>query len=384
MENMKRLIWWLCKGTVSGILLIWILFWYMSGTPLGLPRFLFTYYVVGHYYMEPLAKTALFEGALRGLVDSVGEPHSEYLDSETLEEMMNQTAGEYSGVGIVLGERGQGLEVISAVEGQPASKAGIMTGDRIEAIDGVSTGTIAIDEASRRIRGKEGTEVVLKISRNNESTEYRIVREKITLPTVKGKLLEDGIGYIRIGQFSERTGDDFSAEYEKLLNAGMTKLVLDLRNNPGGLVTSARDVSDYIVPEGPVVSINTRYGPEEVYESEGIGKSLPLVVLINEGSASASEIIAGAVQDRRAGTVMGTKSYGKGTVQTVINNFGDEAIKITIAKYHTPNDRVIDGIGIIPDIESELLPGERQSSGIDAAGEPDTQVKAAVGLLRTK
>ncbi|MBP6890226.1 MAG: S41 family peptidase [Veillonella sp.] len=362
---------------LSGIIFTWLFFWYVSGTPLGLLRFGFTYFVASHVYMEPVAKTTLFEGMLQGLISSLGEPHSQYLTPQDYDAMRMQVSGTYSGVGIVIGKGQNGLEVVSAIEDTPAAKAGIKAGDNIVSIDGKRTASMSLEEASKLMRGAAGTQVVLGIRSGSETKNVTITRADITMPTVKGKMLQDGIGYIRISQFADQTGADFAKEYKALQAQGMKALILDLRNNPGGLLTAARDVSDYILPAGPIVTVKDRSGHTESYDSQGLEKQIPLVVLINKGSASASEIVAGAVQDEKAGTIIGTNSYGKGTVQVVLNNLGDQGIKVTIAKYHTPNDRVIDGIGIKPDITIELPKGA--SSEAD-----DTQLQKAIEVLMTR
>jgi len=355
----------LSKFCFAGLVVMWLVFWYISGSYTGMFKFFFTYYVSSQYFMDPPSKTQLFEGALKGMVNALGEPHSQYLDKEDLEAIKQATESTYSGVGIVLGKRDSSAEVVSAVSGQPAAEAGIQSGDLIKAVDGVETSKLTLEETSKRIRGEADSIVVLTIVHDGVTKDYNIVRKRITLPTVEGKMLGSNIGYIRISQFAELTGSDFKKTYLELQEKGMKKLILDLRNNPGGLVTTARDVADYILPSGDLVSIKSRIGKTEVYESQGLGSNIPLVVLINKGSASASEIIAGAVQDREAGTIIGTNSYGKGTVQTVIPALDNEGVKITIAKYHTPKDRVIDGIGINPDIEVVLTDTDRQS-GIDS------------------
>lgn len=379
LQNPSFLKWSRRVGTflLSGFIFTWLFFWYVSGTPLGLLRFSFTYFVASHVYMEPVAKSTLFEGMLQGLIGSLGEPHSQYLTPQDYDAMRMQVSGTYSGVGIVIGKGQSGLEVISAIEDTPAAKAGIKAGDSIIAIDGKSTANMSLEEASKLMRGAAGTQVELGIHSGNESKTVTVTRADITMPTVKGKMLQDGIGYIRISQFADQTGADFAKEYKALQQQGMKALVLDLRNNPGGLLTAARDVSDYVLPAGPIVTVKDRSGRTESYDSKGLEKQIPLVVLINKGSASASEIMAGAVQDEKVGTIIGTNSYGKGTVQVVLNNLGDQGIKVTIAKYHTPNDRVIDGIGIKPDITVELPKGA--SSEAD-----DTQLQKAIEVLMTR
>jgi carboxyl-terminal processing protease len=326
--------------------------------------------------MTPVAKQTLFEGSLKGMVSSLGEPHSQYLDAEDYTSIMEQTSATYSGVGMVLGMGTDGLEAVSAIEDQPAARAGIESGDRIIKINDVDTSTLTIEEASKRVRGEAGTDVTLVIKRGNEEKTFTITREKITLPTVKSKMLTPDVGYIRISQFAENTGNDFGLQYQDLKKQGMKKLIIDLRDNPGGLLTTAQEISDFILPKGTLVTGQDRSGKVAEYDSAGIENPIPLLILINKGSASASEIIAGAVQDRKAGTIVGTNSYGKGTVQTILPDFGNEAIKITIAKYHTPNDRVIDGIGIKPDVEIALPDGTRTKGTLE-----DVQVQKAFDIL---
>lgn len=366
------------KFMLAGIVFMWLVFWYISGSPIGAVKFFFTYFVASHFYMDPVSKQSLFEGSLAGMIDSLGEPHSQYLNEKEYNDIYMQTSASYIGVGIVLGQDKDGLmKVASAIEGQPAAEAGVKSGDIIVEIDGVNTSTLTLEQASKMIRGEEGTNVTITIMRGNEVKDITITRKQITLPTVKGKMLDDHIGYIRISQFAEPTGPDFAKTYNELKEKGMTKLVLDLRDNPGGLLTTAQEVANYILPAGPIVTIQDRSGRIESYDSEGLEPTIPLVVLINQGSASASEIIAGAVQDEKVGTIVGTNSYGKGTVQTILGVPGDEGIKITIAKYHTPNDRVIDGTGIKPDVEVEL-PDNAQSES------DDTQLQKALEILKTK
>lgn len=377
-DSLKSGVRFAVKFMLAGIVFMWLVFWYISGSPIGAVKFFFTYFVASHFYMDPVSKQSLFEGSLAGMIDSLGEPHSQYLNEKEYNDIYMQTSASYIGVGIVLGQDKDGLmKVASAIEGQPAAEAGVKSGDIIVEIDGVNTSTLTMEQASKMIRGEEGTNVTITIMRGNEVKDITITRKQITLPTVKGKMLDDHIGYIRISQFAEPTGPDFAKTYNELKEKGMTKLVLDLRDNPGGLLTTAQEVANYILPAGPIVTIQDRSGRIESYDSEGLEPTIPLVVLINQGSASASEIIAGAVQDEKVGTIVGTNSYGKGTVQTILGVPGDEGIKITIAKYHTPNDRVIDGTGIKPDVEVEL-PDNAQSES------DDTQLQKALEILKTK
>ena len=247
----------------AGLVVMWLTFWYLSGSPLGMVRFFYTYFVATHFFMDPVAKETLFTGSLKGMMESLGEPHSQYLDRNDFDQIMKQTSATYSGVGIVMGMGPDGLEVVSAIEEQPAAKAGVKTGDRITSINGTSTKSMSLSEASALVRGEAGTTVVLGIARGQETMDISIVREQITLPTVRSKMLTNDIGYIRISQFAEKTGTEFAEAYKELQGKGMKKLVLDLRNNPGGLLTAAQEVGSYILPKGPIVTIKDRSGHTE-------------------------------------------------------------------------------------------------------------------------
>ena len=260
------------------------------------------------------------------------------------------------------------------MEGQPAEAAGLQKGDQILAIDGTPISDIEKEEVANHIRGEAGTFVVLRILRSGEEQEISIERKTIVMPTVRGKMLDDSVGYIRLTQFAEKTVDEFTKIYEDLQAKGMKRLVLDLRDNPGGLITTAHGIGQYLIPKGPIVTVQTRKGRNSAYMSRGDHSLIPLVVLINGNSASASEIIAGAVQDTKSGIIVGTKSYGKGTVQSVVQGLDEEGLKITIARYHTPNDRVIDGIGIIPD---EIVEPSK------ANPEEDVQLERAIEIVKT-
>jgi len=368
----RTVLWSLLKYIGSGIVIMWLTFWYLSGSFWGLPRLFVAYYAASQVFMTPMSKATLYDGMLKGLIGSLGEPHSIYLDADEFKSMKMQTSGTYAGVGMVLGHDDKGLYAVSIMEDQPAFKAGIKPGDHIIAIDGQSTSDITVEDASSRIRGEAGTIVALDIERNGEKLHFDITRESIVLPTVKSKMLTSTVGYIRISQFAENTADDFETQFKELQSQGMKELILDLRDNPGGLLSTTEKISP-----GTLVTVQNRAGKKEVYKSNGPEVAMPLVVLVNKGSASASEIIAGAIQDRKLGTILGTNTYGKGTVQTIYPSLDNEGVKVTIAKYHTPNDRVIDGIGIKPDVELDLPKGVNPSSTLD-----DIQIKKALELLQ--
>ncbi|ETS93604.1 S41 family peptidase [Veillonella sp. AS16] len=373
----RTVLWSLLRYIGAGIVIMWLTFWYLSGSFFGLPRLFVAYYAASQVFMTPMDKSTLYDGMLKGLVDSLGDPHSVYLNADEYSNIKQQTSATYAGVGMVLGIDEQGLYAVSVMEDQPAAKAGVKTGDHILTIDGQSTKDVPIDQASGLIRGEPGTVVALDVERNGEKLHFDITRESIVLPTVKSKMLTPTIGYIRVSQFAEYTADDFETQYKELQSQGMKALVLDLRDNPGGLLSTAEKLSNYIMPPGTLVTVQDRSGKLATYKSDGSETTIPLVVLVNKGSASASEIIAGAIQDRKLGTILGTNTYGKGTVQSVYPSFDNEGIKVTIAKYHTPNDRVIDGIGISPDVELDLPKGVSPSSTLE-----DIQIQKAVELLQ--
>lgn len=379
MENSKNLF----KQSIQKIIIIsvcamamvWGSFWYLSGSPLGLFRFGFVYYTTTKLYMNEVPKHKIFEGMLDGMVRSLGDPHSWYLTPEAFKNLKEQTTGKYSGIGVVIAVPKDRPEVMGIIEGQPAQEAGLKLGDIILKIGNKDTINLKVEDVSNMLRGKAGTTVKLEVLRANKRLPINIERKTIDLPVVKGEMLNDDIGYIKIVQFTENVNSEFIESYKKLQKEGMKKMVLDLRNNPGGLVTGATFVSNYLIPEGPVVSIKNRYGSNEIYKSLGEGTKMPLVVLVNSGSASASEIVAAAVQDTKSGIILGEKTYGKGTVQSVIPGLEGEAVKITIAKYHTPKDRVIDKKGVTPDI---IVPLKEQNGVVVE----DNQLQEAIKILQ--
>ena len=260
------------------------------------------------------------------------------------------------------------------LENSPGLKAGLQVGDQITAVDGTSVTQMAFDEVAAHVRGEPGTNVVISIVRNGTQQDFTITRDNIKLKTVAHEMMENNIGYIQIASFSEDTAQEFSDAYTDLKNQGMKGLILDLRNNPGGLLTTCVEIAKNLVPKGDIVSIVDKDGNKEVYSSDLEQVPYPIVVLINNNSASASEILAGAIQDTHSGTIIGTTSYGKGSVQTILPMMDDDAVKLTIAKYYTPSGRSIDGVGITPDIEVQL----------DENSAVDVQLDKAKEILGTK
>jgi carboxyl-terminal processing protease len=309
-------------------------------------------------YVDPVKTDELIKKAIQGMVRSL-DPHSSYLDPEEYEALHEDTQGEFSGIGVVLTIKDDTLTVISPIEGTPAFKAGIKAGDVIVKINGEQAYDMSINDAVNRIKGVKGTKLTLTIRRKGETTlrEFQLVRDDIPLESVKYVTLAQGYGYLSISNFNENTTRDTEKALAALEKESkpLNGLILDLRGNPGGLLQQAVSIVDLFVKKGVIVSIRGR-SPEEtqVWEAHDTNneKTYPLVVLINGGSASASEIVAGAFQDLKRGLILGTPSFGKGSVQN-IKPIGDgSALKLTVARYYTPSGRSIQAEGIIPDINT--------------------------------
>ncbi len=326
----------------------------VSGDVLLTVKFFRALQIVKARYVEDVPVEKLMNGAISGLVRSLDDPHSLYMDGKMFKQFLMETEGQFGGIGVIVGVKDNTLTVVAPVEGTPGETAGIKSGDKILKIDGEITKDMPLDIAVGKIRGPKDSAVELEIltTENVEKT-VKIVRSNIKLKTVSGRKLEDGIGYIRISMFNEQTYADFAKQLETLDKDGMKGLVLDLRNNPGGLLDTCVQVAGLLVPKGPVVSIVGRDGSKEVRMSELAQPKYKIMVLVNQGSASASEIVAGAIQDTKVGKVIGTTTYGKGSVQAVLGLDGISALKLTTATYITPGGQKINGVGVKPDIELE-------------------------------
>ncbi|SEF60112.1 carboxyl-terminal processing protease [Caloramator fervidus] len=324
----------------------------------------------------------MIDGAITGMVDAIGDPYTVYLDKKQFEELLTQTRGTYGGVGIVVGEKDGKLTVVAPIEGSPAEKAGIRSGDIILKVDGKEITARDIDKAVTMMRGKEGTKVVLTIYREGKGVKnYELIRDVIVLKTVKNKVLSDNIGYIRISSFDENTFKEFENAIDELQKKNIKGLVLDLRDNPGGLLEASVNIADMLLPQGTIVYTIDNNGKKEVWKSDSKNIGIPLVVLVNEGSASASEILAGAIRDFKAGTLIGTKTFGKGLVQNVIDLKDGTGVKVTIARYYTPKGECIQGKGIIPDIIYDM-PKELKDKEVSIDNDP--QIKKALEILKSK
>ena len=307
---------------------------------------------------DKLDPSILSQGAIRGIIESLDDPYSAYLDVKQYELMQTRLEGSFGGIGAEVTIADGQVTVVAPIKDSPAEKEGIMPGDRVIEIDGQSTEDMSLNEAVLKIRGEPGTEVILKVlHRDNENpVEIVVTREIIELDSVYSEIVADDIAYIQVTRFSNRTKSEITSALENMLASGATGIILDLRNNPGGYVTAAVSVASQFLADGIVLYALDNEGEKDVWEVEdgGLATTIPLAVLVNEGSASGSEVVAGALQDYRRGYLIGTKTFGKGSVNHLRELSDGSAIYITIERWYTPNDRQIEGHGIIPDEEVEI------------------------------
>ena len=309
-------------------------------------------------YVEQVDDKTILKNAIKGMLSGL-DPHSSYLDEQSFQHLREGTSGEFSGLGIEVGMEDGLIKVISPIDDTPAQQAGILPGDLIFRINGKSVKDMELDEAVNMMRGKPGTEIELSILRKGHDTPLKITLKRaiIKVKSVKSRLLEDGYGYVRISSFQSRTAEQLKKALKKLVKENHKKplqgLVLDLRNNPGGVLNGSVDVANLFLNEGLIVYTQGRIKDSELRFSATHGDALhgaPLVVLVNGGSASASEIVAGALQDHHRAIIMGSTTFGKGSVQTIKPLTQKTAIKLTTARYYTPSGRSIQAEGIVPDI----------------------------------
>lgn len=313
--------------------------------------------IVDRQYVDPLDEHLLIEGAIRGMLSAL-DPHTMYLPPEIYQDFQSDTTGQFGGIGIEITVKDGVLTVVAPLEDSPAFSAGIRSGDRIVKIDGEPAKQMSLIEAVHRMRGPRGKKVILTVFREGgtQPVDIAVVRDIIKIRSIKSELVESQYGYLRITSFQEKTSEELRKAIRDLEEKSGKKLmgiVLDLRDNPGGLLTEAIKVADLFVEKGVIVSTRGRNRESEERKAADSSpyEATPMVVLVNRGSASASEIVAGALQDLRRAKILGTTSFGKGTVQTLIEIGDKAALKITIARYYTPKGRSIDGKGIVPDVE---------------------------------
>ncbi len=335
------------------------------------------------YYLGDVEEEDLVEGMYAGLVSGLDDPYSVYYTEEELDAMMETAAGTYVGIGVTVTQDAQTgqITLLNPTEGGPAYLAGIKSEDILLEVDGEAVTGQDLNTVVSKIKGEEGSSVLLTVQRGSEELQIEVERATIETQTVGYEMMDGQIGYLYILEFDDVTTGQFLEALEELENAGMEKLIIDLRDNPGGNVQVVCDILDRILPEGLIVYTEDKYGEREEYMSDGENYlDCPLVVLINENSASASEIFAGAVKDYGIGTLVGTTSYGKGVVQSILDLGDGTAVKLTVSKYYTPNGNNIDGVGIEPDVEVEI-PSEAYEDYV-ITYEEDTQLQKAQEILQ--
>ncbi|MGH1486404.1 MAG: S41 family peptidase [Cellvibrionaceae bacterium] len=351
-------------------------------------------------YVEPVTDQELLENAVKGMLQEL-DPHSDYLDASHFSNLQESTQGQFSGVGLEIGQENGYIKVITPIDGSPAKKAGLQAGDLVIKLDNQSIRGLSLSEAAKKMRGPKGTEVIFTVIRQGleKAIDITVMRDTIQTRSVRSRTIEDDFGYVRISQFQANTGKDFVTAISKLLkeNKQLKGIVLDLRNNPGGVLQASVEVVDALVNDGLIVYTEGRLDNSNQSFSATTGdiaQGLPMVVLINGGSASAAEIVAGALQDQQRAIIMGTRSFGKGSVQTVLPVGKDKGIKLTTALYFTPEGRSIQAQGIEPDVIIERatitqLGGdarvkEADLSGHLANGNGDEDVKPSTKKSRSQ
>jgi len=346
-------------------------------------------------YVEPVDDAVLLEKAIRGMVGDL-DRHSTFLDADEYQDIRVSTSGRYSGVGLEIGRAGDRLLVISPIDGTPAQRAGIEAGDEIVEIDGQPVVDNGVDDTVDQLRGRAGTAVTIRVQRDgyDDLLTFDLTRQRIAVASVRHELLDGSVGYLRVSQFNDTTAGEASLAIDELMDASqaanghmLTGLILDLRNNPGGILDSAVDVSDLFLDEGVIVSAEGRTPESRFTRAAELGDILDgatMVVLVNGGSASGSEIVAGALQDHHRATVIGTQTFGKGLVQTVMPLSRGRAVKLTTSRYFTPSGDSIDQTGVTPDVVVEGTRGHpNQSLNGSLDRENDAQLIEALALIRS-
>ena len=339
--------------------------------------------IIDEYYLGEINEEDLKEGAVRGYVEGLGDPYTEYISKEEMKEYMQDTLGNYVGIGIYMTTNTQNghIVVLATMKGSPAETAGLKPGDEIIKVNDEDCTTKNSTEVSNKIKGEEGTTVKLEILRDNQTLTFEVKRENIKVNPVEGKVLSDNIGYIKFTSFDETTAEDFKATYQDLAKQNIKSLIIDLRNNGGGLVDQAVDIADYFLEKDQVVLYEVDKNQNEILEVSENDPiiNMPVVILTNENTASASEILAGALKDYGKATIVGTTTYGKGVIQEILTFKDGSGLKITTKEYQTPNHNKINKVGIQPDEVVELPDTVEDES--DIPEDQDTQLQKAIEVL---
>lgn len=339
---------------------------------------------VGQQFYKDTKDVDFKTGLKRSLFQSLNDPYSVYFDAKEYASFNEMNEGSYGGIGVIVSPGEDGLiTVVSPIADTPGERAGLTTGDKILKVNGTEVFGEKIDEAVGMMKGQPGTNVTLNIlKKDNQQSDVKITREKIILKSAESEMLADGVGYLKLSVFDDKSASEFEAQLKFLTGKKAKGLIIDLRNNPGGSLDECIQISDMLLGEQTIVSTKDRAGNEDVERSDSMKTALPYVLLVNGGSASASEILTGAVKDTKSGVVIGTRTFGKGLVQAVNNLPDGDGYKITVAQYFTPNGSYIHGKGIEPDITVELPEALKGKSGL--SHEEDPQFQKALEIIKTE
>ena len=340
--------------------------------------------IIDKYYLGEVDEEKLKEGAIKGYIEGLGDPYTEYISADEMEDYLSDTMGNFVGIGIYMvknTEKGK-IQVLAPIKGSPAEKAGIQAGDLILTVDGVDYSADEMTIASNKIKGEEGTTVTIEVLRGTETKKYELKREKVKVNQVEGKVLSNNIGYINFTSFDETTADDFKAKFEELNKQGIKSLIIDLRNNGGGIVDQALQIADYVADKDSVLLYEVDKNNKETVKKAKTDPiiNMPIIILTNENTASASEILAGALKDLGKAKTVGTTTYGKGVIQQILELSDGSGLKVTIEEYQTPNRSKIHKIGIAPDEEVKLP--DSVTNVLNVTESEDTQLQKAIEMLK--
>jgi len=335
-------------------------------------------------YLNDIDEEKAKDEAIRGYVSSLGDPYTQYITKDEMEDYAVNLKGNYVGIGVYIATNTEknAIQILMPIKGGPAEEVGILAGDIITSVNGVKYTGEEIDIAADKMKGEEGTTVEITILRNQEIKNFKITRRKVITNPVESKMLENNIGYIQITSFDEETANGFKNEFEKLKKQGITSLIMDLRNNGGGLLEESLKILDYIVPKGKelLVTVNKENKEKVTKAEEDVLIDMPIVVLVNENSASASEVLVGALKDLNEATIVGIKTYGKGVIQQLITLNDGSGLKVTVEEYYTPSRNKINGIGVEPNVVVKLP--ETVISPLYVQENEDTQLQKAIEILK--
>ena len=340
--------------------------------------------IIDKYYLGDVDETKLEEGAIKGYIEGLDDPYTEYISKEDMDSYLDDTMGNFVGIGIYMikNTKYDKIQVLSTIKGSPAEEAGIQSGDLILSVDGIEYKADDMTAVSNKIKGEEGTKVTIELLRGSENIKYELTRSKVKVNQVEGKVLSNDIGYIKFTSFDETTAEDFKKQYQELAKKNIKSLIIDLRNNGGGIVDKALEIADYIADKDSVLLYEVDKNNKETVRKAKTDPiiNMPIVILTNENTASASEILAGALKDLGKAKTVGTTTYGKGVIQQILKLNDGSGLKITIEEYQTPNKNKINKVGIEPDEKVEL-PDSVESIFTIKESE-DTQLQKAIDMLK--